>query len=113
MSRAAAPAETRAAPVPAPGLAVVHARLDAVLARIRLLRVTAGLARLLWQGAAALVLSYAADRWLALPRGVRAALLAALAVLAVRLLVRRVGRPLFRGPPTSAVNCSSFSHMRS
>ena len=83
---------------PAPGLAVVHARLDAVLARIRLLRVSAGLARLVWQAAAALVLLYLLDRWLALPLGVRGALLAVLGVLTLRLLLRRVLRPLFRGP---------------
>lgn len=83
---------------PSPALAEVHARLDAVLARIRLLRVTAGLARLGWQACAAAAALYALDRGLDLPRAVRGALLLVLAVLAARELVRRVGRPLFRGP---------------
>jgi len=99
MSPAAPPARP---PVPtrppAPGLAVVHARLDAVLARIRLLRVSAGLARVVWLTAAAAVLLYGLDRWLVLPRGVRGALLLLVAVLGARLLARRVLRPLFRGP---------------
>src|SRR5690349_10191422 len=81
-----------------PGLEVVQSRLDAVLARIRLLRVTAGLARIAWQAAVAVGALYALDRWLALPRGVRAALLLLFAALLVRALLRRVARPLFRGP---------------
>ncbi len=83
---------------PAPGLATVHARLDAVLGRIRLLRVSAGLARLAWAGCVALAALYALDRWLDLPRAVRAALLLLLTALAARELLRRVARPLFRGP---------------
>jgi hypothetical protein len=82
----------------APGLEQVQRKLDAVLARIRLLRVTAGLARLAWQLLLALVVLYALDRSLALPLGVRAALLLLLAVLLAREVWRRVARPLLRGP---------------
>src|SRR5262245_31450189 len=99
MSPAAPPARPTDRPrTTAPALAVVHARLDAVLARIRLLRVSAGLARVVWQAAAVAVLLYALDRWLVLPRGVRGALLVLAGVLGAQLLARRVLRPLFRGP---------------
>jgi len=89
------PADPTRARDASPGLELVQARLDAVLARIRLLRVSAGLARIAWQAAVAAVALYALDRWLALPRGVRIALLVLFAALLVRALLRRVARPLF------------------
>ncbi len=82
---------------PAAGGALV-ARLDQVRARIRLLRTLAGLGRLLTGTSLALVLLYAADRWLELPLAVRAALGLLVAAAAGREVWRHVARPLFRGP---------------
>lgn len=79
------------------GMDALHHRLDQVRARVRLLRATAGLARLTLLSTFALVLLYTADRWLVLPLAVRALLLAVVAVLGAREIVRRIGRPLFRG----------------
>lgn len=76
----------------------VRRRLDEVVARIRLLRTSAGLARLLSLLCLALVVLYAGDRLLELPRAVRAVVGLVLAAAFVRQAWRRVGRPLLRGP---------------
>jgi hypothetical protein len=90
-----------AGPAPAvedPAAEPLRRRLDEVRARIRLLRVTAGLGRLVTCAVAALVLAYVLDRWLVLPLGVRGLFLAVGAVLLLRLVALRLFRPLFRGP---------------
>jgi len=86
-----------AAPLGGRGMDSLHLRLDQVRGRVRLLRATAGVARLVLLSVFVLVLLYTADRWLVLPLVVRGLLLFTLAVLGVREIARRVGRPLFRG----------------
>jgi len=80
------------------GMDVLQRRLDQVLARVRVLRVGHGLARLVGLLVFAVIAAYVADRWLGLPVAVRAAVLVAAAVLLGRQAWLRIGRPLFRGP---------------
>lgn len=94
------PATTPAARTP-PTLSApepLRQRLDQVRARIRWLRTLAGVARLVTAGALALMLLYGLDRWLVLPRAVRACLLLLLLAAGLRLVWRRIARPLFFGP---------------
>jgi hypothetical protein len=79
------------------GMDALHLRLDQVRGRVRLLRATAGGARLVLLSVFVLVLLYMADRWLVLPLAVRGLLLFAVAVMGVREIHRRIGRPLFGG----------------
>ncbi|MCB9899503.1 MAG: hypothetical protein H6825_15970 [Planctomycetes bacterium] len=76
----------------------VRRRLDQVVRRIRLLHLVAGVSRVVAYAIGLLVLSYAADRLLDLPLGVRAALLVAALLFVGRETWRRVIRPLVRGP---------------
>ncbi len=80
------------------GMDELHRRLDQVLARVRMLRLGHGLARLVGLLVLAVIAAYVADRWLSLPMPVRAAVLVAAAVLLGRQAWLRLGRPLFRGP---------------
>ncbi|HZJ70388.1 MAG TPA: hypothetical protein VFF36_05605, partial [Planctomycetota bacterium] len=73
MNSAAPTPRTPAAPEP------LRLRLDQVRARIRWLRTLAGVARLVTGAVVALVVVYGLDRWLVLPRPVRACLLLLLA----------------------------------
>ncbi|MHC4845343.1 MAG: hypothetical protein ACYTCU_04185 [Planctomycetota bacterium] len=79
------------------GMESLHLRLDQVRGRVRLLRATAGAARLVMLSVFVLALLYTADRWLVLPLAVRGLILFAVAVLGVREIHRRIGRPLFGG----------------
>jgi hypothetical protein len=92
MNSAAPTPRTPAAPEP------LRLRLDQVRARIRWLRTLAGVARLVTGAVVALVVVYGLDRWLVLPRPVRACLLLVLAAAGARLLWRGVVRPLVFGP---------------
>ena len=76
----------------------VRRRLDEVVRRIRVLRVTAGVGRLTALGLACVLAAYLADRLLDLPLGVRALAGFGVLVLLAREAWRRIGRPLFRGP---------------
>jgi hypothetical protein len=87
-----APGVGAAAPEP------LRRRLDEVRSRIRLLRVAAGLGRLVSCIVVSLVLAYVLDRWLVLPLAVRGLFLAVGVVLVLRLMARRLLRPIFRGP---------------
>ena len=77
---------------------VVQQRLDQVVRRIRLLRGSAGLARLLTCVALALPLLYTADRLLVLPLAVRAVAGLAVLVFLAREAWRRLLQPLVAGP---------------
>lgn len=81
-----------------PTAAPVTSRLDQVVARIRLLRFASGTGRLLWRSGLTVLLVYAADRLLHLPRGARAALLVVLLVALGRELWLRLLRPQLRAP---------------
>lgn len=92
MNPAAPTPRSPAAPEP------LRLRLDQVRARIRWLRTLAGLARFVSGAVVALAIVYGLDRWLVLPRPVRACLLLLLAAAGARLLWRSVVRPLVFGP---------------
>jgi hypothetical protein len=81
-----------------PAAEPLRRRLDEVRGRIRWLRVAAGLGRLVSCSVAAVVLAYVLDRWLVLPLGVRALFLVLAVLLTLRLVARRLLRPMFRGP---------------